>query len=156
MKEMIYLKEMICTVVGMVGAAISSAFGGMTAPLRVLVALMVIDYVSGLVCAGVFHKSQKSENGALDSKACWKGLVRKGMILTLVLVGHYLDIALEINYVKDFVCIAFTANEAISITENAGLMGVPVPKVITKAIDVLKEKGNKTEESEDESDEKRD
>lgn len=156
MKEIIYLKETVCTVVGMVGAAISSAFGGMTTSLRVLIALMVIDYATGLICAGAFHKSTKSDNGALDSRACWKGLVRKGMILTLVLVGHYLDIALEINYVKDFVCIAFMANEAISITENAGLMGVPVPKVIVKAIDVLKEKGDKTEESEDESDEKRD
>lgn len=80
------------------------------------------------------------------------------MILTLVLVGHYLDIALDINYVKDFVCIAFTANEAISITENAGLMGVPVPKVIAKAIEVLQEKGNENanEENGEENNEKRD
>lgn len=155
MKNIMYLKEMICTVVGMVGAAISSAFGSMTTSLRVLVALMVIDYVTGLVCAGVFHKSAKSENGALDSNACWKGLVRKGMILTLVLVGHYLDIALEINYVKNFVCIAFTANEAVSITENAGLMGIPVPKVIMNAIDILKEKGNENANGE-ENNEKRD
>lgn len=155
MKEIVYLKETVCTVVGMVGAAISSAFGGMTTSLRVLIALMVIDYITGLVCAGAFHKSTKSENGALDSKACWKGLVRKGMILTLVLVGHYLDVALDINYVKDFVCIAFMANEAISITENAGLMGVPVPKVIVKAIDVLKEKGNENANGE-ENNEKRD
>lgn len=155
MKDIVYVKEMICTIVGMVGAAISSAFGGMTTPLRVLIALMVIDYISGLICAGAFHKSTKSENGALESKACWKGLVRKGMILTLVLVGHYLDVALDINYVKDFVCIAFTANDAISITENAGLMGVPVPKVIVKAIEVLQEKGNENANGE-ENNEKRD
>ena len=153
MKEMICLKEIICAGVGIVGAAISSAFGGWTTSIKVLLALMIIDYVSGLVCAGVFHKSQKSANGALESKACFKGLVRKGMILMLVLVGHYLDVAAKINYVKDLVCIAFMASEAISITENAGLMGVPVPKVIMKAIDILKEKGNETDEKGDKTDE---
>lgn len=153
MKEMICLKEMICAGVGIVGAAISSSFGGWTTSIKVLLALMIIDYVSGLVCAGVFHKSQKSANGALESNACFKGLVRKGMILMLVLVGHYLDIAAKINYVKDLVCIAFMASEAISITENAGLMGVPVPKVIMKAIDILKEKVNETDEKGDKTDE---
>ena len=86
MKEMICLKEMICAGVGIVGAAISSAFGGWTTSIKVLLSLMIIEYVSGLVCAGVFHKSQKSANGALESNACFKGLVRKGMILMLVLM----------------------------------------------------------------------
>jgi phage-related holin len=49
------------------------------------------------------------------------------------------------NYVRDCVIIAFTVNEAISIIENCGTMGVPIPPVLLKAIDVLKDKGEKDE-----------
>ena len=135
---MVQTKETICTAAGIVGAAIASLFGGWNAAMTTLLTLMAIDYASGLVCAGVFHKSQKSPNGALESKACFKGLVRKCMILVLVLVAYRLDLAMGTTYVKDAVCIAFTASESISIVENAGLMGVPVPQVIINAIDVLK------------------
>ena len=44
------------------------------------------------------------------------------------------------NFIRDAVVIAFIANETISVIENAGLMGVPIPAVITRAIEVLKEK----------------
>ena len=90
-------------------------------------------------------KSNKTKNGALESGAGWKGLCRKGMSLVIVLIAVRLDITIGTNYIRDTVCIAFIANETISIVENAGLMGVPIPTVITKAIEVLK---NKTEESE--------
>ena len=101
---------------------------------------MVIDYITGLVVAGVFHKSKKTENGALESKAGFKGLCKKGMILLFVLIGYRLDLAIGTAYIKDAVCIGFMVNELISIIENAGLMGVNVPTPITKAIDILKDK----------------
>ena len=88
------MKEIICTGAGLVGSFIAGLFGGWDAGLTTLVICMAIDYATGLLCAGVFHKSQKSANGALESKACFKGLVRKCVILLLVLVAHRLDLAL--------------------------------------------------------------
>lgn len=105
-----------------------------------LLIFMAIDYISGLIVAGVFHNSNKTESGALESKAGWKGLCRKCMTFLFVIVACRLDIALGSSYIKDAVCIAFIANETISIVENAGLMGIPIPQIITNAIDLLKNK----------------
>ena len=142
---MIALKELICAAAGVAGAAIASLFGGWTASLTTLVIFMAVDYATGLICAGVFHKSRKSPNGALESKACFKGLMRKGVILLIVLVAYRVDLTIGSNYIRDAVCIAFMASEGISIIENAGLMGVPVPKTLTNAIDVLTKRGDKEE-----------
>lgn len=124
----------------MVGAFFTSMLGGWDTSLMVLCIFMGVDYLTGLLCAGVFHRSKKSESGALESRACFKGLVRKGVALLIVLVAHHLDLVLGINYVRDAVCIAFIVSEAISITENAGLMGVPVPKKLIQAIELLQKK----------------
>lgn len=110
------------------------------AGLATLVMFMAIDYVSGLVVAGVFHNSKKTASGALESKAGWKGLCRKGMSLLFVLIAYRLDLAIGSNYIRDAVIIGFIVNETISIVENAGLMGVPLPEVINKAIDILTSK----------------
>ena len=106
---------------------------------------MCIDYLSGLIVAGVFHTSRKTDSGTLESRAGWKGLCRKGMILLIVLIAYRLDLAIGTSYIRDAVIIGFIANELISIVENAGLMGVPMPGVITKAIDVLTKKAEKEE-----------
>ena len=128
------------TIVGTVGSLVASFFGGWTESLTTLLIFMLIDYVTGLIVAGVFHKSQKTASGALESRAGFKGLCRKGAILLFVLIGYRLDLAVGTTYIRDAVCIAFIANELISIVENAGLMGLPIPAVITKAIEVLKSK----------------
>lgn len=132
------LKAAVLAVVGTIGGAVASLFGGWNSAMTTLVIFMIIDYITGLVVAGVFKASAKSENGALESRAGFKGLCRKGVILLIILVACRLDIALGTTYIKDCVCIAFIANETLSIIENAGLMGVPIPGVISKAIDVLK------------------
>lgn len=137
------MKNIICTAIGAIGGFVASFFGGWSAALTTLLIFMLIDYVSGLVVAGVFHNSPKTETGALESRAGFKGLIRKFMILLFVLIGYRLDLAVGATYIKDAVCIAFMANELISIVENAGLMGLPVPAVITNAIDILKKKGGK-------------
>lgn len=134
------MKNVICTTIGVVGSTIASFLGGWTAAMTTLLIFMVIDYITGLVVAGVFHKSKKTENGALESKAGFKGLCKKCMILLFVLIGYRLDLAIGTAYIKDAVCIAFMANELISIIENAGLMGITVPEPISKAIDILKDK----------------
>lgn len=134
------MKNLICTEIGMVGAAVSTIFGGWSEALTTLLICMAIDYITGLVVAGVFHNSPKSETGALESNAGLKGLFRKAAMLLFVLIGHRLDLAVGTTYIRDAVCIAFIANEILSLVENAGLMGVPIPEVITNAIDVLKNK----------------
>lgn len=134
------MKNIFITIVGTVGSLIASFFGGWTEALTTLLIFMLIDYVTGLLVAGVFHKSMKTESGALESRAGFKGLCRKGAILLFVLIGYRLDLVVGTSYIRDAVCIAFVANELISIVENAGLMGIPIPTVITKAIDVLKSK----------------
>lgn len=136
------VKEMICTAAGLTGGCIAKLFGGWDSALVTLIIFMIVDYLSGLVVAGVFHKSKKSENGALDSKAGWKGLCKKGMALAVVLIAYRLDLALGLNFIRNAVIIGFMANELISIVENAGLMGVPLPAVINKAIDILTTKAN--------------
>ena len=134
------MKNIVCVSIGMVGAAVSTIFGGWSESLTTLLICMVIDYITGLVVAGVFHNSPKTSTGALESNAGLKGLFRKAAMLLFVLVGHRLDLAVGTTYIRDGVCIAFIANEVLSLVENAGLMGVPVPDVITNAIDVLKKK----------------
>ena len=138
------MKNVICTAIGIVGGFIANLFGGWDAALTTLVLAMAIDYASGLIVAGVFHKSKKTESGTLESRAGWKGLCRKGMSLLIVLIGHRLDLAIGVAYIREAIIIGFIANETISIVENAGLMGLPLPAVITKAIDVLTKKADAT------------
>lgn len=134
------MKEGICAGIGVVGSFVASLFGGWNAALTTLVIFMGIDYLTGLIVAGVFHNSEKTENGALESRAGWKGLCRKGVTLLIVLIACRLDMVIGSTFIKDAAVIAFVANEVISIVENAGLMGVPIPAVIMKAIEVLKSK----------------
>lgn len=135
-------KNILISIVGIVGSAIASDFGGWTTGLTTLVIFMAIDYITGLIVAGVFHKSTKTETGTLESRAGFKGLCRKGAMLLVVLVAYRLDLAVGTTYIKDAVIIAFIANETISIIENAGLMGVQIPDTIKNAIDVLQKKGS--------------
>lgn len=107
--------------------------------LKTLVLFMFVDYMLGLLVAGVFKKSDKTDDGGLESRAGWKGLCRKGVSLTVVLVAAQLDglLGVDTNYIRNTVVIAFAANEALSILENAGLIGVPIPAIIQDAISVL-------------------
>lgn len=134
------MKVSILTFIGAMGGFIASIFGGWDAALTTLIAFMAIDYITGLIVAGVFHKSPKTKTGALESKAGWKGLCRKGTTILIVLIACRLDLIMGTNFVRDSVIIAYIVNETISIVENAGLMGIPIPSVITRAIDVLKKK----------------
>lgn len=142
MKENIFF-----TIIGVIGGAISTVFGGWSAAMTTLLIFMGIDYITGLIVAGVFNNSPKTENGALESRAGWKGLCRKCVTLLMVLIACRLDMALGSTFIKDAVVIAYIANETISIIENAGLMGIPIPNVIKKAIEVLKARSDKNEDS---------
>ena len=137
------MKNSVCTALGIVGGYIASLFGGWNAALGALLTCMAIDYTTGLIVAGVFHASPKSPGGGLESMAGWKGLARKFVTLMIVLVAHEMDVLLGIQYIRDAVIIGFCANEVISILENAGLMGLPIPAVLSDAIDQLRKESKK-------------
>ena len=134
------LKISVFGMLGVVGSYISQLFGGWSTDLQTLLLFMVVDYVSGLILAGVFKKSEKTKSGALSSNVGFKGLCKKIGILFCVLIAYRLDISIGTEYIRTAVIIAFIVNEAVSIVENVGLMGVPIPPAILKAIDVLKNK----------------
>ncbi|MBO7241791.1 MAG: phage holin family protein [Methanobrevibacter sp.] len=135
------MKAIICSISGAVGSTIAYFLGGWDNSIATLLLFMLIDYISGLFVAGVFKKSPKTDTGRLESRAGWKGLCKKGATLFFIVVANRLDIQLGTTYIRDAVCIAFITNELISIVENAGLMGLPIPAVIINTIDLLKKKG---------------
>lgn len=141
------MKVKICTLVGACGGVLVAMLGGWDAGLQTLIKFMVADYILGIILAAVFHKSNKTPNGALESKAGFKGLCRKVGTLACVMVAYHIDVLMGLDYVRNAVIIGFAANEAISIVENVGLMGVPMPAPLKKAIEILTKK---TEEKEDE------
>lgn len=135
------MKDLTVTAIGVVGGFIAAMLGGWSSGLATLLIFMAIDYITGLIVAGVFKKSGKTKSGALESNAGFRGICKKGVMLLIIMVGHRLDVTMGTTIVKDGVIIAFIANELISLVENAGKMGIPMPDVITKAIDVLSKKG---------------
>ena len=134
------MKETICTVFGVAGSAVAWAIGGWVAALTALIVCMIADFVSGSLVALVFHKSNKSESGSYNSAYGLKGLCRKGLMLLFVLVAVQLDKLTGADLVRDAVCIGFCSNEVLSIVENLGLAGVPMPEAVVKALEQLQKK----------------
>lgn len=128
------------------GSFVANALGGWDAAMQVLVALMVADYVTGVLVAAVWQRSSKSATGALDSKAGFKGILKKCAILLLVWIGVLLDQALGSAYVRTAVILFFIGNEGLSLLENIGLMGVPYPAFLQRMLEALHDKGNKGDE----------
>jgi toxin secretion/phage lysis holin len=126
---------------GAIGSVISELFGGWTSAMTTLVIFMLIDYITGILVAVVFKKSNKTEDGGLESKAGWKGLIRKFSTLLIVLISIRLDIIFNTTIISNCVVFTFLANELLSLLENVGLMGIPLPSVLTEVISVLNKKG---------------
>ena len=139
------IKESLCTSVGIVGSMIISLLGGWDTAMQALTICMIIDYLSGLVVAGIFHASKKSENGALKSSSGLKGLCMKCMILFIIVAIVQVGKVLNVDWLRNATIIGFISNEFISIVENAGLMGMRLPKPVYKAIDILNDKEKENE-----------
>lgn len=135
-------KMTILTMFGAIGSFIANLFGGWGEDMVTLLIFMGTDFLLGILIAALWKKSNKSESGALSSYSAWKGLARKGGSLLVVLIAHRLDMVLGTDYIRTAVIIAFCANELISIVENLGIMGVPLPTVITRAIEILQDKAD--------------
>ena len=142
---MIELKTVLCAAVGAAGGAAAWLLGGWDADIAVLTVFMAVDFFMGLLLAAVFGVSNKSASGALESRACFKGLCRKITVLCCVMIGCQLDRMLGLHYIRTTTIVGFCVNELISITENAGLMGIPMPSSIVKAIEILKNRDDDNE-----------
>lgn len=136
------IKNGILAALAAIGAFVANALGGWDHIIALLVALMVLDYVTGVLLAAFWKKSPKSETGALSSAAGFKGLIKKGLILLVVWVAVLLDQALGIDYVRLMVILFFIGNEGLSFLENLGLMGVGYPRFFREMLEALREQGD--------------
>lgn len=143
--DAISLKNIILAAASASIAFLTEGLGGCDAAMRVLITLMVADYLTGMLLAAVWHRSNKSETGGLDSRAGFKGLCRKCMILLLIWIAVLLDTAFSFSYVRMMVILFFVGNEGLSLLENMGMMGVPYPEFLKRALEALKDKGNSGE-----------
>lgn len=134
-----------------VGAAAAVAgfftglYGGWTQGTRVLVILMVIDYNLGCAC-GLWGKSTKTESGHFLTQVAFKGLLKKAVEMLVILVAVQLDKAIGDGaghtMFRSAAEFFYIATEGMSIIENAGLLGVPIPKIIKNALEALRDKGD--------------
>lgn len=118
------------------GTAITYLYGEWSALLGILVAFVVFDYVTGIIAAGY--------EGKLSSRIGFRAIPKKVMIFALVAVAHLVDQAVGDGHIfRDAVIFFYLANELVSIVENAGRVGLNIPPILKKAIEILKDKSNK-------------
>ena len=143
----------ITEILSAVCGAVASFFTGLPPLMWVLVAVMLLDYITGLMC-GFRGTSTKTDSGKLSSKAAFAGLMKKAVIILVVLLAALLDHAVtmgagvQFSAVTGATCLWFIASEGLSIVENAAALGVKIPKALKKALEVMQDKG------EDEDDER--
>ena len=127
------------------GSAVANLLGGWDAALQTLCIMMAADYLTGVVCALVWKKSPKTTDGAYESKASIKGLFRKAGILLAVMVAYQLDALSGTDFIRTSTILFFTANDGLSVLENLGLMGLPIPQAVKNAFEVLRDKSGTKE-----------
>ena len=134
------MKHIFCIFFGVLGGILSAIFGGFDNAMITLLVFMAADYITGVALSLVFKKSPKTTTGGYSSGMFVKGAVKKGLSLLIVIVAVRLDTTVGVDYFRDCTVFAICANELLSIIENMGLCGVPIPDIIKKGIDVLNEK----------------
>lgn len=128
--------------------AVASFFCGLPPIIWILLAVMTIDYITGITC-GLMGKSPKTETGGLSSSEAFKGLLKKALIIFIVLLAALLDKAISMGMgdvqfeaVAGATCLWFIASEGFSIIENAASMGIPIPRVLIQALEIMRSKGD--------------
>lgn len=122
--------------ISLVGSFVSFLIGSMDSLVMILLCFVIADYVTGLIASAI--------EGRLSSQVGFRGIVRKLLIFVLVAVSHLLEIAIGWNnhFIRDAVIFFYIINEFISIVENAGRAGVPIPSFLRKAIELFKDEMN--------------
>lgn len=140
------LKKMVEMFSAVFGAAMSF-FTGMPPLIWILLAVMALDYLTGIIC-GFRGASQKTQSGKLSSKAAFEGLLKKAVILLVVFLAALLDRAVamgagvEFSAVTGATCLWFIASEGLSIVENAAALGVKIPSILLQALEIMQSKND--------------
>ena len=130
------MENLYKSIIAVGGAAASYFFGGWSALLSVLLTFVVLDYVTGFLAA--------AKEGKLNSEVGLWGIAKKVAIFFVVAVAHLVDTTLgDAHLFRDAAIFFYLANELLSITENTGRLGVPIPTAIQRAVEVLRGKGEK-------------
>ena len=136
----------VAEILAAIGGAIVSFFTEMPPLVWILIAVMSMDFLTGLICAAL-GKSKKTENGYIASHAAFEGLMKKVLIIFVVLLAAALDFAvsksagIEFSAVMGATCLWFIASEGFSILENVASLGVPVPKILLSLLEIMRQKG---------------
>lgn len=134
------IKDIIQYPIGLLSTGCFYLFGGLDLHIQALFFAMVLDFILGLICAIVFGTSQKTEGGHLSSNALFKGLLKKFAEVAVVALCYRIDCMLKTDSFRNGAIVGFVAGESISILENIGLMGVPIPAKLKKMLEVLNKK----------------
>ncbi|CAM3494005.1 phage holin family protein [Saccharibacillus brassicae] len=122
-----------------VGAVVGCLLGGLNVMVTLLLVLIIVDWATGLAAAWV--------RGELRSRVGYFGIVRKAAIFVVVAVAHLVDQALgDLHMFRDAVIFFYLANELLSVIENVGKMGVPMPPILRDAVRIF-ESRTKPEEN---------
>lgn len=125
-------------------AFVLGLLGGWDASLGLMFLLMALDMISGMVLAFLGRSSQ-TPGGHFDSRKLFLGLSRKLLMLLMVILGSALDSLLNSQLARLAVLGFYSANEALSIIENAALCGLPFPKGLLKALERFRDQQDHTE-----------
>jgi len=117
-----------------VGAALTALLGVWDMVLRVLVLFVALDYITGVAAAWA-NKKLSSEIGA-------RGILKKVLLFVIVALAHQLDKAVGQEVFRSLVLWFYLANESLSIIENCGRAGVPIPAFLKAALEQLKKKAD--------------
>ena len=127
------METMIKAIAAAGGAAISFLYGGWTQLMTVLIVFIVIDFISGVALA--------AKDGRAASRELWLGVTRKIGTLAIIAVAHLLDTIIgDAHLIRDAAIFFYLAGELLSLIENAGQLGVPIPPMIKQAVEVLRGK----------------
>jgi len=137
------------SVVGAIGGVFTLILGTWTIAITIMCICMGVDILTGITVAKFFVASPKTESGGYSSREVRKGLMRKGGMCLVVLVAHYVDLLIGTQYIRDAVVVFTIFNEIMSILENVALMGVPIPKILLKGLDVLHEQTGEDDDNND-------
>lgn len=129
------MKELFCSILAGIGTGLVYLWGGFDVAMQCLLVAIVLDYISGIIKAFILKQ--------LSSSIGLKGILKKFGVLVVVALAVLIDrVTGESGAIRTLVIYYFVANEGLSIIENMGLAGLPIPKSIKEALKALKKQGD--------------